>query len=97
MIQVTATCGWCLTQVTTNVKEPLPKGWKVDKVVSHDMPALVLSGGSKDTTIDENFCNEKCVANYVASAPVAHAAAAHDYTAKFYAEMNRLRGEKKKS
>lgn len=85
-IQVTCTCGWCLGKTETTVGTPLPKGWITKQVASSKVGA---------PAVDETFCSEKCRDWYAEAAPKAHDAAANDYTAKFWAEMNVQRAQKK--
>ena len=87
-INVTATCAWCLTIVSTTVKHPVPKDW-----LTFDVQNPKLDG---EPTIQENFCSREHKENYLEVATSCHEAAAIDYTAKFYATMNKQREAAKK-
>lgn len=82
-IKVTVTCAWCLNTVDTSVEQPVPKDW-----LTFDVQNPELDG---EPTIKENFCVKEHKETYLDAAPLCHADAAKDYTAKFYATMNEKR------
>ena len=83
-IKVTVQCAWCQDKEETSLETPVPKGWSTTDVLDPNWPITRAK-------IEENFCSQEHQDLYEENAPKAHAAAAKDYTAKFYAEMNTLR------
>lgn len=81
-IKVEVTCAMCISKVDASLEKPLPPNWIKEKVKS---PSV----GQPD--VEETFCCDGCKQNYQEAAPKAHAAAATDYTAKFWSVMNDLR------
>lgn len=82
-ITVKVSCAWCQATKETSLTQPVPEGWLSTDIQDPDWAQTT-------GTVEENFCSEDHRHHYIHYAPKAHEAAATDYKAKFYSEMNVL-------